>query len=383
MNKSKVLIFVRYYLPGYKAGGPVVSISEFINNLRKYLYFYIITSDRDFLDVKPYNNIKTNKWDRRFKVIINYFENNYYLYIRFILCLFYKKKFNIFYFSSLFDFKFTILPIFILKLLNYSEKRIIIAPRGELYSGALRIKKNKKNFFLKISKKIILFSNIVWHATSQEEKIIIQQVFPNSNVILAQNFFASINVNNSYVNNRKRKGKLNIVYYSRITPKKNLKYCIKILSKTSIKFKMHIYGPIDDNKYWNDCENLIKKNGGSEKFIYKGSIKRKDIFHTLSNYDLFFLPTHGENFGHVIFDAINCGLPVLLSNNTPWKNIEKYSIGWSVPLENEEKFIQIINSFQNWELSYKQNFNENSKKFLIENFNLNDVIISYKKLFNI
>ena len=73
MNKSKVLIFVRYYLPGYKAGGPVVSISEFINNLRKYLYFYIITSDRDFLDVKPYNNIKTNKWNRRFKVIINYF----------------------------------------------------------------------------------------------------------------------------------------------------------------------------------------------------------------------------------------------------------------------------------------------------------------------
>ena len=118
-------------------------------------------------------------------------------------------------------------------------------------------------------------------------------------------------------------------------------------------------------------------------FGIDSSIKRKDIFHTLSNYDLFFLPTHGENFGHVIFDAINCGLPVLLSNNTPWKNIEKYSIGWSVPLENEEKFIQIINSFQNWELSYKQNFNENSKKFLIENFNLNDVIISYKKLFNI
>ena len=38
--------------------------------------------------------------------------------------------------------------------------------------------------------------------------------------------------------------------------------------------------------------------------------------------DVFLLPTGGENFGHAIFEALSCGVPVLISDQTPWRGLE-------------------------------------------------------------
>ena len=44
----------------------------------------------------------------------------------------------------------------------------------------------------------------------------------------------------------------------------------------------------------------------------------------LSRHDLLFLPTAGENFGHVILEAMQAGVPVLISDKTLWKNLSKH-----------------------------------------------------------
>jgi glycosyltransferase involved in cell wall biosynthesis len=63
----------------------------------------------------------------------------------------------------------------------------------------------------------------------------------------------------------------------------------------------------------------------------------------MSHYDLFFLPTAGENYGHVILEAALAGLPLLISNNTPWRNLKKEGVGWDINLENKRHFIKAIN----------------------------------------
>ena len=35
----------------------------------------------------------------------------------------------------------------------------------------------------------------------------------------------------------------------------------------------------------------------------------------------FLLPTGGENFGHAIFEALSCGVPALISDRTPWRDL--------------------------------------------------------------
>jgi glycosyltransferase involved in cell wall biosynthesis len=61
-----------------------------------------------------------------------------------------------------------------------------------------------------------------------------------------------------------------------------------------------------------------------------------------SKADLFLFPTLGENFGYVIAEALQAGCPVLISDRTPWQGLEARGAGWVVPLEDEDRFVEIL-----------------------------------------
>jgi glycosyltransferase involved in cell wall biosynthesis len=44
------------------------------------------------------------------------------------------------------------------------------------------------------------------------------------------------------------------------------------------------------------------------------------------------LPTAGESFGYVIFEALAAGCPVLISDRTPWRDLDRSGVGWDLPL---------------------------------------------------
>lgn len=55
---------------------------------------------------------------------------------------------------------------------------------------------------------------------------------------------------------------------------------------------------------------------------YLGEQGNQQVISTLSNYDLFYLPTKPENYGHVISEALQSSLPALISDRTPWKKLK-------------------------------------------------------------
>ena len=61
-NKKKILIFIDWFLPGIKAGGPIKSVSALVNHLNSEFDFYIITSNTDFGDKQAYKNLESNAW---------------------------------------------------------------------------------------------------------------------------------------------------------------------------------------------------------------------------------------------------------------------------------------------------------------------------------
>jgi len=150
-----------------------------------------------------------------------------------------------------------------------------------------------------------------------------------------------------------------------------------------IPIRLDIYGSIADKTYWEKCNKIIQVLPESVKVCYKGSVSSEDIPGILCKYDFFVLLSEGENFGHSIVEAMSAGLPVLISNLTPWKNLEKQLIGWDVDPKNENEVQRAFNAAINMDAKSYEEFSSSAYNYA-KDFNDNPEIIKQnKELFTI
>ena len=326
----KVLIFIDWYLPAFKAGGPIISVKNIIDHLSPQFDFYIVSSNLDIDNKKVVDNSALNKWNSRknYQIIyLNTKSQNIATYNKIIEDV----NPKVIYLNSLFSYKFSILPILVSRK-NKKINKIILAPRGMLGEGALKIKRFKKVCFLKFVKYIGFYSNIHWHASTNNELIEIQNFFgSDSKITIAQNLSA-LNEKLKFKVGKLEDGFLTILYLSRVSKKKNLLFLIQsiILSSNKSKIKLKIIGFCEDKFYFKSCIDLIKENKINYEFF--GSIPHEQLSKYYLSSDIFCLPTLHENYGHAIIEAISHGLPIIISQNTPWRNLEDNKVGFDLPL---------------------------------------------------
>ena len=123
---------------------------------------------------------------------------------------------------------------------------------------------------------------------------------------------------------------------------KNLDGALRILHDVQGNVQFDIYGTCEDRPYWTECEALLAALPPNVVARYKGAVRPGEVKEMLSQYDLLFLPTKGENYGHVIVEALSAGCPVLISDRTPWKELERKRVGWDIPLQNPAAFVDAI-----------------------------------------
>lgn len=375
-NKPNILIFIDWFLPGFKAGGPIKSVSNIVNSLHQDFNFYIITSDRDIDDTNPYGTEELNKWLIKDHYQIAYLsEENRKAFIYKTLK---ESDFNVYYFNSFFSKKYTLDPLSIVKKVKSSPK-IIIAPRGMLGEGALKIKAFKKRLFLLIAKFLGIYNNVIWHATDKGESEDVQLIFgKNSTIIISPNI--SI-LNISETNLVKNENELRLVFFSRISEKKNLFYCLDILNNLKWEnITLDIYGSIEDVTYWKDCENFILKNNLKVNYISK--LNPQEVQQTLSNYHFLFFPTLHENYGHVIVEALSAGCGLILSDNTPWRDLYPHKIGWDINLNNPKEFIKVIEECYKMNQEEYNEYRKNCYKYIKTETNKHHAIELTKKMFS-
>lgn len=340
--KKKILVFINYFTPSIKGGGPVQSVRNLVDNLHDKFEFYIITSDRELGEKKPYQNIEIEKWANIGNAKVFYINPKR-------LSLFYLKKIidqinaDLIYLNSFFSYRFSISVLILHKLNLINDIRIVLAPRGEFSKGALRFKTLKKSIYIFLSKVIGLYSKISWHATASTEKEDIKRVFSDRNqIFIANNMTANHKSVEHYNLRHKLPGQLRVIFLSRIHPKKNLKTAIELLTNVKGKVEFDIYGPIEDDKYWDKCKRLIQQLPSNIVVNYNGLVANNDVVTIFNKYHVFLFPTLGENFGHVISEALIGGCILITSNQTPWLNLEDEKVGWDIPLEKAADFSKAI-----------------------------------------
>ncbi|MFT3932744.1 MAG: glycosyltransferase [Chitinophagaceae bacterium] len=348
MKKKRLLIFVDWFLPGFKAGGQLQSCANLVAAIQNDSEVFMITSDRDLGDATGYPDITPNTWLTRESIKVYYASPGNLSYKTIRLLIAYVKPDSV-YLNSMFSFYFTILPIAVCANTSSIHAKIVLAPRGMLHQGALQFKRIKKQFFLRSFKLLNLHSKIIFHATDKTEKDDIKKFFgKNASIDFVPDFPQG---NQKPLQKLKKEvGNLKCIFVSRISEKKNLLFLLELLAKiNNASIQLTIVGPIETPEYWEKCKQQIARLPSNIQVDYTGPIPNSTLPETYAQHHLFVLTTHGENFGHVIFESLINGRPVLISDQTPWQRLQEKQVGWDIDLKASDQFIKAIESAANWE----------------------------------
>lgn len=343
-KKLRILIFIRNYLPGFRSGGPVRSVSNIVKTLSSEYEFYIVCLNRDNGINEPYPNVVIEQWVALGKSYVYYASDNELTFS------FYRKMIrfigpDLIYLNSLFDRVFSIKPL--LAAGRGRKVPILLAPRGELSVGALGLKAFRKRIFIALVKIIKFYKYIAWHTSSIEEQGRVLDIFSpkSSQIFIASNLpdMSGVGIEKSMV---KKPGILRIILAARISPMKNTLAAIRMAGQLKGEIEFDLWGPLESSEYWGACQQQVQLCPSNVKVHYRGEVAHEKLHSLLPSYDVMLLPTLGENFGHSIIEALSAGLPVIISDRTPWKDLRSQGVGAELPLEDESEFVLQLEHFE-------------------------------------
>jgi glycosyltransferase involved in cell wall biosynthesis len=104
-------------------------------------------------------------------------------------------------------------------------------------------------------------------------------------------------------------------FISRIHPKKGLLELLTFYSKNSDLPRLLVAGPVEDKKYFEQCNILINS---MPNVSYIGPVFGVDKNNFYKKISTLIFPTHSENYGYVVPEALSFGTRVLVTENSPW-----------------------------------------------------------------
>ncbi len=382
MGNRKLLFVYDYFFPGYKAGGPIQSLTNIVSLLGRDNEISVITCGYDLQSEKPYSEVKLNTWNEvnisSIKIKVWYGDDKGPSKAR-LKQLIGDINPDKIYLNGIFSVKYFLKPLLAARDMGLGNK-VIICPRGMLQQGALSGKSLKKQVYLTAIKLSGILKNVGWHATNEEEKTDIEKYLPGAkNIIIAENIPKKPLENISFPT--KKPDELKLIYLSLIAEKKNLLLILQLITQIKPGLSLEVYGPPKDTDYWNRCREVMKTI--PNKVQYMGDVKPINVQQVLSAAHAFILPTRGENFGHSIYESLSVGRPVITSFFTPWNNLEQNKAGFNVDISDDYSLVSVIEKLKAMD---QQEYNEyciGAHKVANDYYDKLDAESKYRQLFDL
>jgi glycosyltransferase involved in cell wall biosynthesis len=368
-----IFISIPWFLPAYKAGGPIQSIANLVNNYTDDITYYIFCSNKDLNNEtnigKPFNewvvyNQNTHVWyDTGFAT-----KNHFLIQNK-------KIKPDILYIIGLFNWHYNIIPLFYGK-----AKKRILSVRGMLHTGALSQKKIKKKIFLFFLKLTRIKNNTSFHATDDAEAFFIKKEFGENTPIYVAGNFAKLIEQKAVLH--KEANFLKLITVALISPMKNHLLVLQALANCTNAIEYNIYGPIKDAAYWELCTKQMALLPTNIKVKYHGEIDPTLVENVLAQNHVFIMPSKSENFGHALVEALSCGKPIITSHGTPWNNLLDGSAGINcnedeLSISNAVKFFCEMNA-EGYEL-----FSDGAIQYALQKNNKHTLHYQYQQMFTV
>ena len=369
----RVCLVSSSFYPAIFYGGPIFSTWDLSKKLgEKNIEVYVSTTNADGnkrikdIDTKEHIKQAENVFVRYYhEQIINIFSFSFLFGIFSDI-----KKSDVVYIQYLFHYT----VLFSLLFSVFLGKKIILCPRGSFSSFTLSNKRSwlkRLWLFLFISP---LKNKIIWQASSYLEKEDILFYFPKVDVKIIPDGIDVDSFSNSNKIDKKEllkkytnkdfKNVSDVIFsMGRLHKIKRFDVLIdafKLYLDENKNEKLLIAGADDGVR--NALENQIKELKLEDSVFMIGLVNFSQKKELLSNCSFFSLSSDFESFGIVVSEALACGVPVVVSDKTSWKNIERNNCGIFVKNQKED-FCTAFHQIQ------ERNFtSENCKKYVKDNF---------------
>lgn len=341
-SMKKVLIFIDWFIPGYKAGGPVQSVANLVYALHREYSFFIYTSNCDHGETTTYKDLPANTWVPLSGTSAQvFYADKAGMSYRSMQQQIEALNADIIYLNSMFSTRFVLQPLIIRKVVG-SKAKWVLSPRGCLYESALQKKRWRKTAFLRVVRALQIFRDVTFQSTNMREAEAVQLHIPEVEVQVVEDFMQTLQQPVVYCS--KQSGRLRLLYIARIVPIKNLLFVLQLLKDIRSIIDMSIIGPVEDPAYFRECEQLIEQLPANVQVQVIGPVPNHKLYDYFIDHHLYILPSTGENFGHSIFESLLAGRPVLISDQTPWSTLSENNAGWAVPLDRPDVFLAHIES---------------------------------------
>lgn len=201
---------------------------------------------------------------------------------------------------------------------------LVVSPRGTLSEWAFEHGSRVKAVFWPVIQRPALAATTCFHVTAESEYEDIRRMGFRQPVAIIPN-----GIDMRPPKRTQSSGMRTLLFLGRIHSIKGVDLLLKAWHGVSPYFpdwRLMIIGP-DDGGYLPKMQALSAELG-LQRTQFCGPLYGEAKLRAYQNAELFVLPTHSENFGVVVAEALAAGTPAIVSKCAPWSGIEAHQAGW-------------------------------------------------------
>lgn len=257
--------------------------------------------------------------------------------------------------------------------------KLVIQPHGTLSPWALGNSKWKKRLFGWAMQYAAMRHADMWVATAEEEYDDIRRLGYRQPVCILPNGIDLPEADKVRSLKTTMPPRRRMYFLSRIHPKKNVDLLLRVWSRLEQKFPewdLSIVGPDKGNPYAEEMKKLAKKLGCA-RVTFEGEINGEDKLRFVAQSECIVLPTHSENFGMVIAEALACGTAAICSHGAPWEGLNRERCGWWVPTT-EDAFEQAMSEAMTKSREELKEMGERGRDWMCRDFSWDGIGVKMK-----